>query len=275
MSGQLLLLDETDSTQQEARRRFLAGAGGPLWVLARTQTQGRGRGHRQWISPPGNLHLSLLIRPEAPLRRWPEMSLLASLVAVKALERLAVRLGRPQVRDMLALKWPNDVLLDGRKLGGILLETAEIPHAPAAALPDAPVHAAENAPQRRALIIGWGMNLAAAPPDDQVRWPATALTCAGLDISPPLLFETLRDVFWRWYQVWQAHGARNVLNAWRKRAYGLGARVLVHDGGRRISGRFADLAADGSMLLQTDDGKQLILRAGEVTRVMLPGAPGP
>ena len=272
MSGRLLLLDEVDSTQAEARRQFAAGASGPLWVLARRQTAGRGRGGRAWISPPGNLHLSLLFRPEADLKRWPELSLLSALVAHKAIARLLAQAGRREVRDRLALKWPNDLLLDGRKLGGILLETVEAPHANAMPVPDAPM---EGHGTRRALVIGWGVNLLHAPPDEAVRWPAIALADAlgddRLVPQPPLLFEALRDAFWRWYQVWQSFGPRNMREAWLKRAHGLGGRLRLRHGGEVLEGRFADLGPAGELELELPDGTRRMLAAGEVERVEMPG----
>ncbi len=274
MSGRLLLLDEVDSTQAEARRQFVAGASGPLWVLARQQAAGRGRGGRAWISPPGNLHLSLLFRPEAELKRWPELSPLAALVAHKAIARLLAQAGRREVRDRLALKWPNDLLLDGRKLGGILLETVEAPHANTATapVPDAPK---EQGGVRRALIIGWGVNLLNAPPDEAVRWPAVSLAAAlgneQLVPQPLLLFEVLRDTFWRWYQVWQSFGPRNMREAWLKRAHGLGGRLRLRHGGEVLEGRFADLGPAGELVLKLPDGTRHMLAAGEIERVEMPG----
>ena len=269
MSGRLLLFDAIDSTQEEARRQFLAGGNGPLWVLARWQTAGRGRGGRQWVSPPGNLHLSLLFRPEAAMRRWPELSLLAALVAHKAIARLLAQAGRVDVRERLALKWPNDLLLDGRKLGGILLETVEAPHANAAPVPDAPAPTGNGV--RRALVIGWGVNLRHAPPDDVVRWSAISLAEAlgdeRLVPQPPLLFEVLRDAFWRWYQVWQSFGPKNVREAWLKRAHGLGGMVRLRHGGQELQGRFADLGPAGELVLELPDGGRRMLTAGEIERV--------
>ena len=271
MSGRLLLFDEIDSTQEEARRQFLAGGNGPLWVLARRQTAGRGRGGRQWVSPPGNLHLSLLFRPEVAMRRWPELSLLSALVAHKAIARLLAQAGRADVRARLALKWPNDVLLDGRKLGGILLETVEAPHANAAPVPDVP---AGQGSVRRALVIGWGVNLRHAPPEEAVRWPAVSLADAlgddRLTPQPPLLFEVLRDTFWRWYQVWQSFGPGNMREAWLKRAHGLGGRLRLRHGGEVLEGRFADLGPAGELVLELSDGALRTLAAGEIEQVEMP-----
>ncbi len=272
MSGRLLLLDEVDSTQAEARRQFLAGANGPLWVLAQRQTAGRGRGGRTWISPPGNLHLSLLFRPEADMKRWPELSPLAALVAHKAVARLLAQAGRREVRDRLSLKWPNDLLLDGRKLGGILLETVEAPHANAMPVPDAP---AGRGGARRALVIGWGVNLRHAPPDEAVRWPAVSLADAlgdeRLVPQPPLLFEVLRDTFWRWYQVWQSFGPGNMREAWLKRAHGLGGRLRLRHGGETLEGRFVDLGPAGELVLELPGGMRRLFAAGEIERVEMPG----
>ena len=268
MTGRLLVLDEVDSTQDEARRHFVAGAPGPLWVLARQQKQGRGRSGRRWLSPPGNLHLSLLLRPEVELRRWPEMSLLAALVAHKALARLLAQAGRRDLRDALALKWPNDVLLHGRKLGGILLETVEAPHENVPTpLPDAPE---PHGGVRRALIIGWGINLKQAPAREQARWPAISLAEAGVHLEPGLLLEVLRDTFWRWYQVWQAFGPKNVREAWRRRAHGLGGMVRLRHGRELLEGRFVDLGPAGELVLELAGGERRLFHAGEIEGVEMP-----
>ncbi len=272
MTGRLLVLDEVDSTQDEARRRFIAGTPGPLWVLARQQAAGRGRSGRQWISPPGNLHLSLLFRPEVALRRWPEVSLLAALVAHKAAARLLARAGRRDLRDALSLKWPNDVLLHGRKLGGILLETVRAPGATDSATPpDAPAtgHVEAGGDGHRALVIGWGMNLRHAPPPDQARWPATSLSEHGVALHPGLMFEVLRDTFWRWYQVWQSYGPRNVREAWLKRAHGLGSTLHLRHGGELLSGRFADLGPSGELVLELPGGERRMFHAGEIEHVQM------
>ncbi len=274
MSGRLLLLEDVDSTQAEARRQFLAGGNGPLWILARQQSAGVGRAGRTWASPPGNLHLSLLFAPQAPLKHWPQLSMLASLVVCKAIARLMVQAGLPGLREALALKWPNDLLLNGRKLGGILLETVEAPHVPAAPAADAPppdAGAERPVAMRRALIIGWGINITHAPPPEEVRWPAISLAETGMQLHPLLLFETLRDTFWRWYQVWQSHGGRNVHQAWRRRAYGLGRRMSLHTGQGTLAGTFEDIREDGALLLRTDDGTLHALMAGEVSKVMPEG----
>ncbi len=248
-AGRHIVLDCVDSTQDEARRRYLEGELGPLWILARSQTAGRGRRQRSWRSARGNLHLSLLFVPPARKHRWPELSLLAALVAHKALARLAVMARRDDIRAALSLKWPNDLLLHGRKLGGVLPET---------------VHDGN----RQALVIGWGINLAHAPADTQVRWPATALCETGLPPPPPeVLFPLLRDTFWRWHHVWHEHGFSNVRDAWRRRVLGLGGQVSVRLGNEMLRGRFADIGPAGELELELTNGERRMLRAGEVVHV--------
>ncbi|HHN67613.1 MAG TPA: biotin--[acetyl-CoA-carboxylase] ligase, partial [Thermopetrobacter sp.] len=214
--GRLIVHDAIDSTQDEARRLLAAGEAGPVWIMAHAQTAGRGRGGRRWVSPPGNLHLSLLMRPGVEARRWPELSLLAALAAHKALARLCVWAGRDDVRDALRLKWPNDVLLHGRKLAGLVLEGVD-----------------------DAVIIGWGVNLAHAPPDDAVRWPATALCDTGVTATPEQLFPVLRETFRRWHEVWRDFGFANTRKAWLKRAWGLGERLTMRVGDETLTGTFA------------------------------------
>lgn len=242
--GRLIVHDVVDSTQDEARRLLAAGETGPVWIMARVQTAGRGRAGRRWHSPPGNLHLSLLMHPGVEPRRWPELSLLAALAAHKALARLCVRAGRSDVREALRLKWPNDVLLNGRKLAGIVLESVD-----------------------DAVIIGFGVNLTHAPPDDAVRWPATALRDAAVTVTPEEAASALSDTFHRWHEVWRDFGFANTRQAWLKRAWGLGEQLFMRVGDEPITGTFADIAEDGALILRLPGGATRRVLSGEVRHV--------
>src|ERR1043166_8409052 len=120
--ARLLSLDEVGSTNAEAFARARAGERGPLWITARRQTAGRGRRGRAWVSEPGTLYASLLLTDPAPPQRAAELSLVAALAVHDALAERAAVLG-----PRLTLKWPNDVLCDGAKLAGILVEGEGLP----------------------------------------------------------------------------------------------------------------------------------------------------
>ena len=109
----LLDLDEVDSTNDEARRLIDAGERGPLWIVAKRQTKGRGRLGRQWVSAQGNLHASLIVSDHIDMRLAPQLGFVVGVATIKALRLLA-----PCVRDV-ALKWPNDLVYLGAKLGGV------------------------------------------------------------------------------------------------------------------------------------------------------------
>ncbi len=162
-SGYRLTFHESiDSTNAEALRLAGAGEDGGLWIWAAVQEAGRGRAGRSWASPAGNLHASLLLRPRVPLATALQLSLLAGVAAHDAVSALAAGAG---VTPTLRLKWPNDILLDDAKLGGILLESRSGAEA------DAP-----------AVVIGIGLNLARAP--DDLGRPVASLAAAGIEAEP-------------------------------------------------------------------------------------------
>src|SRR5258707_8445228 len=153
----LLAHDEIDSTNAEAMRLVRQGEWGPLWITAETQSAGRGRRGRKWISVPGNLHASLLLTDPGPVVQWPEISFVAALAVHDAVVELA-----PQMRPMLALKWPNDLLLSGAKFAGILIE-------------------GEGQEEEGAVAIGIGINCTAHPAG--TAFPATDLAAGGASRS--------------------------------------------------------------------------------------------
>ena len=138
----MLKRETVDSTNAEARRRALAGEPGPLWIWSARQSQGRGRGGREWVSQPGNLFASLLIGLNCPLRVASQLALVAGIVAFDTIAKLIAYEGRSEV----LLKWPNDVLLAGEKVAGMLLENV-----------------GGTNDNRSVVVIGTGINLASHP----------------------------------------------------------------------------------------------------------------
>ena len=233
------------STSDALRERAEAGAEPGLALLARRQTAGRGRAGRSWASPAGNLYLSVLLRPGGPPQEAAQWALLGGIALAEA---AAARDPEP---GALRLKWPNDLLRHGAKAGGILAEGA-------LGLGEPPCLAW--------LILGIGVNLAVAPvlPDR----PTTTLAAA----EPPEVFAArLLHRLHHWAGVQARAGFAPVRAAWAALGPAPGEPLSVRAGEGYLAGRYAGLAADGGLLLDTERGRRHIL-AGEV---LDPGRPAP
>jgi BirA family transcriptional regulator, biotin operon repressor / biotin---[acetyl-CoA-carboxylase] ligase len=265
-------LTATDSTNAEARHRARHGETGPLWITAAEQTQGRGRQGRSWISPPGNLYASLLLTDPSPFDRAPELAF----VAVLAL-RDAIVAQAPVLAPQLRFKWPNDLLLFGRKCAGILIEgeVATLVGASAGM-------AGEGGPNKRAkVIVGIGVNCvthpamrsdaaagpeaAQAPGGERVDFAATDLLAHGADIKPEQLFGRLSATMCRRLSQWdRGRGFPAILADWLSWARGIGEEITVRDGVGETRGRFVGLDQTGRLLLGLPDGGTKKIAAGDV-----------
>jgi len=227
------------STNDEAKTLARAGAPEGTLVWAGEQTAGRGRRGRTWLSPPGNLYLSLVLRPDGAASRAAQLGFVAALGLGDALTALT----GPALK--LRYKWPNDLLVNGKKLAGILLES-------------------ENAASDRVdfVVAGIGVNIVAAPVD--VEFPATSLAAQGVaTLTPPVLLGGFARHFEIWLRRWRAEGFAPVRAAWLARASGLGEPVRVRLERSTLSGRFLDLDDDGALLLEGEEGRRRVA-AGEV-----------
>lgn len=234
----LAAFDELDSTMNEARRRAIAGEHGLLWIQARRQSAGRGRRGRVWRSGEGNLLCSLLLRPECAPAEAARLSFVAAVSLADALAPFVS--GLP-----LSLKWPNDALLDGRKVAGILLESESAPDGGIAW-----------------LAIGIGVNLAEHPDDPAII--ATSLAAEGLAVpTPERMLEALAGAMAHWLSVWRVEGFAPVRQAWLARAARLGERVGVQAGAEQLSGVFTTLDDEGCLVLNCSDGVRRV-SAGDV-----------
>jgi BirA family biotin operon repressor/biotin-[acetyl-CoA-carboxylase] ligase len=232
----LIARNTVGSTNAEALAYARAGEGGPLWVTARAQTAGRGRRGRTWVSEPGNLYASLLLADPAPPERAAQLAFVAALAVADAIAATA-----PTIADKLTFKWPNDVLLDGAKLAGILIE----------------------AEGTRPLLaaIGIGANCLHHPAD--AEYPATDLAAAGATVTADALFVALSDAMVRCLREWQS-GFAPIRASWLARAAGLGGELRARLGTRELTGRFEALDDDGRLLLRCADGAIETIAAGEV-----------
>jgi BirA family biotin operon repressor/biotin-[acetyl-CoA-carboxylase] ligase len=233
----LLELDEIDSTNEEARRRAAAGEARPLWIVAARQSAGRGRRSKAWQSSPGNLFATLLLRPEKAAGECAQLSFLAALAVCDMLAGFAPR-------AHLALKWPNDVLAEGRKIAGILLESES------------------RAGGAAWLAVGIGVNLTTSPEDTE--FPAISLAAlGGVAPAPKDALLHLAAAFAKWYEVWRTAGFSPIREAWLARASGLGSRIRARLAREEITGVFQGIDDSGALLLGVNGGTRAIA-AGEV-----------
>jgi len=241
----LVSYDTIGSTNDEAKRLARGGAAAGTIVWALQQTAGRGRRGRPWVSPRGNFYASLAMRPACSPEGAARLGFAAALAVSDALTSLV-----PQITG-LALKWPNDVLLGGRKIAGILLESEFA----------ANVTLGSNG-KLSFLVIGTGVNLAAAPAD--AEFPATSLIAEGYaPPAPAAMLEAYAGCFASWERRWREEGFAPLRAAWLSRAAGVGQPIRVRLENRTLHGRFADLDHSGTLVLDTADGRTLI-SAGDV-----------
>ena len=231
----IIWLDSTGSTNAEAHALHAQGRRSPVWVAAAEQTAGRGRDGRDWVSKTGNLYASLLWPvPGVPLARLAGLSLVAGLAVADAF----VAAGPSAAVE---LKWPNDVLIGGRKAAGILIETA-------------------GQGADLAAIIGCGLNLAHHP--DGTRWPATHLAAHRRPVDPRDMLSLLAASMEFRLEQWDGGGDfASIRKDWQSRALGVGTRIRLPDG---ATGRFRGLAASGALEMERDDGSVVVHHAGDV-----------
>lgn len=231
--------DTLDSTNEEARRMAAAGADTPVWITARHQSAGRGRRGRDWQSPHGNLAATLLLRPDRGPAECAQLSFVAALAAAETVARLAPAAG-------IGLKWPNDVLVEGKKIAGILLEAAS-------GAGVVPVW----------LAVGIGINLAHHPQDTE--FPATSIAALGASAPPPAeALAHLATAFAKWYDVWRAEGFAPVREAWLARAVRLGEAIRARLGQEEATGVFEGIDETGALILRQAGDRVRAISAGDV-----------
>jgi BirA family biotin operon repressor/biotin-[acetyl-CoA-carboxylase] ligase len=246
-------LDSAGSTNELAIARAMAGETGPVWFVTDDQTSGRGRRGRQWLDARGNLAATLLLTPDFPLSAAAGTGFVAGLALTEALEAVC-----PEIRLRVAadgasggaggrftLKWPNDVLADGAKLSGILLESRLLPAG------------------GYALAIGIGVNVVSHP--QETPYPATSLRKLGSQVTAADLFLALSDAWSETFSLWNSpDGTREVRRRWLKNAAGLGEIVAVQTGDGVRRGRFVELDEHLRFVIRDDAGERIAIAAGDV-----------
>jgi BirA family transcriptional regulator, biotin operon repressor / biotin---[acetyl-CoA-carboxylase] ligase len=225
---------EIDSTNEACRLRALAGEAAGLVIRADRQSAGRGRRGRNWSSPQGNLYTSILLRPQRPASEAAALGF-AAVMAIGDVAEALLPSG-----TLVQHKWPNDLLIDGSKASGILLEA-----------------------QPGFVVLGIGVNVASHPAD--TPYPATNLIAAGAAaITPQALLERLLTALAPLYERWERAGFATLLPAWRRRAAGLGQPIEVRLERETLTGTFRDLEPDGTLRLTLSDGTERRIAAGDV-----------
>ncbi len=229
-------LGSTNTAALDAAR---AGDPGQLWIVADEQTQGRARRGRSWSSERGNLYATVLWIDPAPAEHLGELPMVAGVALADAVEAACGRIG------LVRLKWPNDLLIEDKKISGILLEALPLPGG------------------NRAVVCGFGVNCSHHP--DLGLYPATALSVLGHAVSPERMFALLaRAVAARIEQWGRGAGFGAIRADWLARAVGLGGPITVRLSNRELGGRFEGIETDGRLQLKKADGRIELVSAGDV-----------
>src|ERR687889_759976 len=238
----ILRFDSLPSTNTEAARQASLGAREGLCVVAREQTAGRGRRERAWVSPKDSgLYFSVVLRPRTDAREWPLITLAAAVAARDALEEACAL--------SADIKWPNDLLAQGRKLCGILAETAE-------------------SAAGRAVVLGVGINLTnrAFPPEILAAATSVEEQTGRAPDAEQLLSALTRQLARRYEELHTREGARTILREWETRSsYAHDRRVRVALAEETFEGTTRGLEDDGALRVETDTGLIRTVRAGDVT----------
>jgi BirA family transcriptional regulator, biotin operon repressor / biotin---[acetyl-CoA-carboxylase] ligase len=232
----LVTREEVGSTNTEALALWRAGETGPLWVVARRQSAGRGRRGRTWVSESGNLYASLLLTDPSPPSRAPELSFVAALAVHDAVAAFL-----PTIGARLALKWPNDLLIGGKKFCGILIE-------------------GEGA----AVVIGIGVNCVHHP--KEAAFPATDLGASGVSVTVEKVFDKIAGAMVQRIAQWNRGENFDAIRAdWLVRAVGVGGTIRVQTPDGERVGRFETLDAGGCLVLKLPNGATETITAGDVS----------
>jgi len=235
---QLSFFDEIGSTNSEALKAAKIGAKGKHWFVSDNQISGRGRMGREWFSSKGNLAASLLLTTDLSPKTCSTLGFVAGVAAYRAIEQ-------SRVGSKILLKWPNDILADGAKILGIMLESQLLPN------------------NNQAIVIGFGVNIVDAPKD--MPYATSCLFDIGSSYDAKDFFNSLSNHWLEIYQIWNnGNGIKKVLEIWKKNAAGIGQEIHISNHGKTISGIFKDIDENGRLVVKTNIGKIEYISAGDV-----------
>jgi BirA family biotin operon repressor/biotin-[acetyl-CoA-carboxylase] ligase len=231
--------EDLDNTSDEAKRQAAQGAPHGTVIVADRQTAGRGRRGRAWESPEGNLYASLLLRPDYEPQRAAQLSFVTALAVAETVR------GILPAKKRVELKWPNDVLVKGRKISGVLLESSP------------------RGGGLDWLVIGCGINITSHP--ELASGKATSLVAEGASaLTPVSVLETFVQALHTGIEGWEAAGFAPVREAWLASARGVGRPVEVRLPGETLHGTFAALDETGALKLELAGGGERLVTGGEV-----------
>ncbi|MBT5110957.1 MAG: biotin--[acetyl-CoA-carboxylase] ligase [Rhodospirillaceae bacterium] len=236
----LIHRETVGSTNDDASQLAVGGADDGTVVWADAQTKGRGRRGRTWVSPKGNLYYSIVLRPDKTPSEAAQLSLVAAISMGDALRALLPE--KCAVRH----KWPNDILVDGAKIAGILLESAGGGR-------DQPVDW---------LVLGCGVNIVSNPKD--TLYPATHLHAFNESVATIEVLTAFVQRLSHWRDEWVENGVEPIRKAWLERVMGLGEAITVRTATAQTTGRFVDLDSDGALILEAPGGAISRITAGDV-----------
>ena len=235
-----LALESVGSTNDEAFTQARDGDPGKLWITATSQSTGRARRGRNWVSEPGNLYASLLLIDPAPMPQLATLPLVAALTVFRALKPLV-----SGSRNTIAIKWPNDILLNGAKINGILLESQSISDG------------------RTAVVVGCGINCQSHPED--TLYPTTSLAEVGIDVSPNQVFAGVAGEMAAMLRLWDRGGGFTAIREqWIEAAAGIGDSIKVNLADRSLEGIFEDIDTDGCLRVRLADRNVERVSAGDL-----------
>ncbi len=236
MEWRIQTYQEVESTQDMIHEAAAQGLGEGVVVQSMTQRGGKGRRGNEWISPVGNLYLSLLLRPKCTPQEAGQISFVVAIAASAMLDEYI-----DDSKHKKTLKWPNDILIDGLKLSGILLESGMI------------------GPHLDYIVVGMGMNIFAKP---------ELTTCLNDVAKEPVYINKVRDNFLEkleyYYGLWQGKGFAPLLELWLNKAHGLGQSITARLPNAEFKGIFKDVQEDGAVVLEMPDGSDKIIHAADV-----------
>lgn len=235
----LLTFEQVDSTNEECKRLARSGASGNFIVYSDYQTSGRGQKGRPWSSLPGNLHLSLLLESDKDLKKLTNLAFLTSVAIAEIIESIA------PASSKIELKWPNDVLIDGKKVAGILMESLKVSG-------------------KQFMIIGMGVNILHTP-DVPERAVTSLAEEFGYTEDPQEFMVKLVNHFDDAYLRWQADEDFAIIRReWLARAFALNEVVTIDRGQQRISGLFRGIDEAGGIVIELASGEQYTMNFGEL-----------
>ncbi len=224
-----------DSTNLEAHRLFAAGEGGPLFLLADEQTAGKGRLDRNWASFRGNCYSTLILPLQTEVQAVPQIGFVVALAVADVV--------RQHIKATPHLKWPNDVLVNGAKIAGILCEVLST--------------------QPLIIAIGCGINVAHSPTG--LKYPATCLAAEGATTDRDAVFQSYRDAVSYRLQMWDnGQNFSAIRKAWMQNAIGIGETITMTTGTQALTGTFETITEQGAIVLKPADGPAQILHAGDL-----------